>query len=94
MVSSENEENVVKPPRMPIKIKVLILDDKLAVSQVPQSIPMIKDPKMLTINVPMGKVPVKYLWVIPETAYRPTVPMAPPAINKKIFVIIIILYQK
>ena len=55
-VSRLNDEKVVKLPRIPIKMKVLVFDEIFNVSNKPHNKPMKNDPNRLTASVPTGNV--------------------------------------
>ncbi len=55
IVSSEKDENVVKPPQIPVAKNKRHSGDTLNFSDKPNIIPITKQPKILTVKVPNGK---------------------------------------
>jgi hypothetical protein len=86
IVSSENEEKVVNPPKNPINKKVRIYEGIEESSQKAQTIPISKDPDALTTKVPRGKTVLNNLCASPAVTYLARVPSAPPVIRKRILI--------
>jgi hypothetical protein len=56
-----NVENVVNPPRMPIKINILIFGETVRPSKSPHKKPITKEPVRLIRSVLKGKTPFENL---------------------------------
>lgn len=89
IVSKVKEEKVVNPPNNPVKIKSLVLDDRFRTSAILQQRPIKKEPIILTDNIPQGKVGNIERCTHVEIPKRNIVPMAPPVIRSKTFIMLI-----
>lgn len=87
IVSNVNEENVVNPPNSPVKRNALAPAERLHVSAMLQQKPIRKEPITLTESIPKGKECSIERCIHVETPKRNTVPIAPPVISSKTFII-------
>lgn len=83
IVSRVKEENVVNPPKRPVKRNILVFGVKLKASAKIQQKPIRKEPIILTDNVPKGKEKSIERCVNVETTNLSAVPIAPPVIKRK-----------
>ena len=93
IVSNANEENVVNPPNSPVKRKTLALAEILQYSAMLQQKPIRKEPITLTESIPKGKECSIERCTHVETPKRNRVPIAPPVISSKTFIITIYIFS-
>ena len=67
MVSRAKDENVVKPPKKPVKRNALAFKDILNVSARLKAKPIKKEPRTLTERIPKGKEKSNVFWTHEET---------------------------
>ncbi len=90
--SRENAEKVVKPPSIPTNKKFFNCGEKSSKFLIIKKykIPAIKEPIMLTVNVPTGNLPIEiakilqYLVKNSVVKWRKIEPIAPPKPTNKI----------
>lgn len=88
IVSSVKEENVVKPPNKPVKRKIRVLTEKFKCSARLQLKPIRKEPIILTESIPTGKECSTEGCIHLETPKRSSVPIAPPVISNRTFIML------
>ena len=76
IVCIENADIVVKDPKKPITKKKYIGEDLLAKN--PATQPIIKQPRIFTVNVPNGRRSEKLLFKNSVNKYLKTAPAPPP----------------
>ena len=77
-VSFEKAEKVVNPPRIPVAKNSRHSGVILPLSLNPKTIPIRKQPRILTVKVPNGNVESVLVWINCESKYRNTPPMKLP----------------